>query len=694
MKTNGFITGQIMITLQKVWVICLFISGAFCTGVQAQTLADTADIISNVQTLSLVSKHYGDSIALRWAPVKADYWYKQLHQPCLVARREVSPNPGDYVVISDSIRLMPEASLEQYASSHPDHPLLIVLLNNAYREWENSLYDGDIATMMEKASNFNNRWSLTLFAADRDPVVANAAGMRFVDKTVKKGVTYAYKVFIPGTYMASDNKIVHPNIRKFTPMIYQGFQRDSSLVIQWQKHMHDAHFSAYYIERAEDNKTFKRLNEAPYVQAFSDDPALQSHYYTYTDRVANGKNYQYRIIGLDAFGDESKPSTSVALKAKDLEPPLKPVVDAQVDSLKKGILISWTHAHPEDVKNYMVWYAEGGSDAMVVSGVLAADASSFFHQPEDFNGMGKYTVACRDADGNVNLSDEKLIRVPDFIRPAAPIQLEATTDSTGLIRVHWAEAPEKDIIGYFVYAADGDERHFYRLTPKLYPFRQFTDTVDVYSLTEKRFYTVIAVDDAMNYSDYSDTLEVERPDIMPPSPAWIHSYTLTDTSIVLQMVQSSSSDVTRHVIMRKLSSEASWNVLDTILEWPLNDSYADTSVTGGQTYIYTLLAFDEKGLASKSVSEKHILTPIDRSVDEFGFVLVEETDGLPVIRWNPAENMSSVQIYIKQKTNWQLLSEIDAGETSFKLKSYAAEPLMSKVVFADGSKSKSIVINQ
>ena len=53
-----------------------------------------------------------------------------------------------------------------------------------------------------------------------------------------------------------------------------------------------------------------------------------------------------------------------------------------------------------------------------------------------------------------------------------------------------------------------------------------------------------------------------------------------------------------------------------------------------------------------------------------------------------------VQIYIKQKTNWQLLSEIDAGETSFKLKSYAAEPLMSKVVFADGSKSKSIVITK
>lgn len=694
MKRKDFITGQRMTILKKACIACLFISGAFCIGITAQTPLDTADIISNVQSISLVGKHYGDSIALRWAPVSADYWYKQLHQPCIVARREVSPNPGDYIVLSDSIRLMPEASLEQYAVSHPDHPLLIVILNNAYREWENSLYDGNIATMMEKASNFNNRWSLSLFAADRDPVVATAAGMRFVDKTIKKGVTYAYKVYIPGTYLASDNKIVHPNIRKFTPMIYQGFQRDSSLVIQWQKHMHDAHYSAYYIERAEDNKTFKRLNDMPYVQAFSDDPQLQSHYYTYTDRVANGKNYQYRIIGLDAFGDESKPSSSVALKAKDLEPPAKPFVDAQVDSLKKGILISWTHAQPEDVKNYMLWYSEGGSDAIAVSGVLAADSGSFFHQPEDFNGMGKYTLACTDADGNVSLSDEKLVRVPDFNPPSAPIQLEATTDSTGLIRVRWAEAPEKDIIGYFVYAADGDMRHYQRLTPKLYPFRQFTDTVDVYSLTEKRFYTVIAVDDAMNYSAYSDTLEVERPDIMPPSPAWIQSYLLTDTSIVLQMVQSSSSDVTRHVIMRKLSSDSSWNALDTIVEWPINNSYTDTSVIGGQTYIYTLLAFDEKGLVSKSVSEKHILTPINRSVDGFGFVLEEEADGLPVIRWNVVEKMDKVQIYIKQKTNWQLLGEVDAVVTSYKLKNYTAEPLMSKVLFADGSKSRSIVITQ
>ncbi len=694
MKPTGTNYPLLTKRIRFIRLVSIFLAIVFYTSGNAQTAADTADIISNVQTLSLVSKHYGDSIVLRWAPVNAEYWYNQLHQPCLVSRREVSPNPGKYQVISDSIRLMSETALEPFAVSHPDHPLLIVLFNNAYRDWENSLYDGNIANMMDAASNFNNRWALSLFAADRDPVVANAAGMRFVDKSVKKGVTYAYKVHIPGTYMASDNKIVHPNIRKFTPMIYQGFQRDSSLVIQWQKLMHDAHFTAYYIERSEDNKTFKRLNDIPYVQAFSNEPQLQSSFYTYTDRVANGKTYQYRIIGLDAFGDESKPSGSVALKAKDLEPPAKPIVEITVDSLKKGVVISWTHEHPEDVKNYRVTFSEGGSDPIAASDVLSADTRSFFHQPADFNGMGKYKVACTDANGNVRVSDESLIRIPDFYPPSAPDSLGATTDSTGLIRVRWAEASEKDIIGYFVYAADGDERHYHRLTPKLYPFRQFTDTVDVYSLTEKRYYTVIAVDDAMNYSAYSDTLEVERPDVMPPSPAWIQSYTVTDTSILLQMVQSSSSDVIKHIILRKSAGEEPWKALDTIIDWPLDNNYIDTSTTGGQTYIYTLLAYDEKGLASKSVSEKHILTPLNRSVDDFGFMLAAEADGLPVVRWNAEEEISGVQIYIKQKSQWQLLDEIDADENMYKLKRYNAEPLMSKVIFTDGSKSKSIMITQ
>src|SRR5690606_1999654 len=157
----------------------VLVVGLFSAGLQqgiAPALADPAAILSNARTISLLGKHYGDSVVLRWAPTQPEYWYANLHRPVLIARRQVAPVPGEYEIISDSIRLMPEQALEPFAAANPDHPLLVVLLQNAYRDWDNSLYDGNPATMLEKAENFRNRWSLTLFAADQDPVVAQAAG--------------------------------------------------------------------------------------------------------------------------------------------------------------------------------------------------------------------------------------------------------------------------------------------------------------------------------------------------------------------------------------------------------------------------------------------------------------------------------------------------------------------------------------
>lgn len=69
MKATAIIIYPLMKTMQSILLICAFLTSVLYTSGVAQTTADTADIISNVQTLSLVSKHYGDSIVLRWAPV-------------------------------------------------------------------------------------------------------------------------------------------------------------------------------------------------------------------------------------------------------------------------------------------------------------------------------------------------------------------------------------------------------------------------------------------------------------------------------------------------------------------------------------------------------------------------------------------------------------------------------------------------
>lgn len=660
----------------------------------SQTIPDTAGMLSNVRSISLLARHYGDSVVLRWAPQRPEYWYAHLHQPVLVARREVAPHPGEYEIISDSIRLMSETALEQLAARRPDHPLLIVLLQNAYRDWENSLYDGQVATMLEKADNLNNRWSLILFAADQDPFVAQAAGFRYTDKNIEEGITYAYKVFIPGQMSGVDHKVVHPDIRTFRPMIYQGFQRDSALVLQWQKRMHDAHYSAYHIERSSDGKTFERLTSLPYVQAFSQDPQLQSHFYTYTDRVSDGQTYHYRLIGMDAFGEESVPSAPILLKARDKSPPSTPYLMVKADSLQKGVLVSWSYADAADAHQVMVWYAQGADDPKPVSDVLNASTTSFLHHPEDFNGMSHYSITVSDTIGNICRSENVLLRVPDFAPPSQPSHLVSVTDTTGLIRIRWEPASEKDVIGYFVYAADGTRRHFDRLTPKLYPFYQYTDTVDVHTLTEKRYYFIVAVDDAYNYSPPSDTLEVDRPDVTPPSPAWIQSFTVTDSSVILHLVPSSSRDVARHVIQRRSSEDHEWTTIADWTQWPEDNRYEDHAVDGGQAYIYTVIAYDDQGYASTILTEKHVSTRVNRSLDKLNPEWITEGDSTARIYWQYDPSVIALKIYVKQKTNWTLLDEVDARLGQYTFEPNPAMPVMVKGVLADGSVSPAKILTQ
>ncbi len=663
-------------------VLCLWASGT-----TAQSTPETADVIANVRTLRLLAKHYEDSIVLRWAPVSAETWHDNLNKPCLVARREVSPNPGEYEVISDSIRLMPEANLESYAVAHAEHPLLVVLLNNAYRDWENSLYDGNPATMAEKAANFNNRWSLTLFAADRDPVVATAAGMRFVDRNIRPGVTYAYKVFVPGTYLALDHDVVPARQRDFRPMIYQGFARDSSLMIQWQRRLHDPHYTAYFIERSADGRTFERLNELPYVQAFQENETDQSAFYTYTDRISDGRTYTYRLVGLDAFGDESEPSIPVALKTRDMTPPSSPLPEITVDSMNRNVRIRWAPSPSADCAGYVILYGQGGDDVSPVSAQLADTARTFAHRPADFNGMGTYKIAAIDTAGNLGLSEERLIRIPDFVPPSAPDSLVAVTDTTGLIRVRWAKPAEADVIGYFVYAADGEDRHFHRLTPKLYPFRQFTDTVDLYSLTEKRRYKIVAVDDAMNYSAYSAVLDVERPDIIPPAPAFIRRYEVSDSAVILHIAPSASRDVVRHDVRRKDRGDTTWVVIQSRPVLPVQNIVRDTAITPGGRYVYDVIAIDERGLSSRSVQERYIDMPWKRTPEGFSFTAVKVDEASLDIRWQGQTTAEDVELYVRSGETWTLLHRCTVSTGQYTLRDPSESPLMGRLRFADGSHS-------
>ncbi|MBX9850827.1 MAG: fibronectin type III domain-containing protein [Cytophagaceae bacterium] len=117
----------------------------------------------------------------------------------------------------------------------------------------------------------------------------------------------------------------------------------------------------------------------------------------------------------------------------------------------------------------------------------------------------------------------------------------------------------------------------------------------------------------MNYnlSSFSEVLEVNRPDIIPPVPPVIENYKASDTSIYFKWIPSSSQDVVKHILYRREKYTTVWNpVYQT--ESKIN-VYNDKDVKIKKEYEYVIVAVDGANFESE---RKQIVTA---SLIDFGF---------------------------------------------------------------------------
>ncbi|MEL6276846.1 MAG: hypothetical protein AAFU03_17235, partial [Bacteroidota bacterium] len=197
-------------------------------------------------------------------------------------------------------------------------------------------------------------------------------------------------------------------------------------------------------------------------------------------------------------------------------------------------------------------------------------------------------------------SEPVFTKVYDRDRPNQPTGLKASTDTTGLIAIEWDAPEERDVVGYYVYASDGNRRAFRRLTNGVFPLRRYADTVATQMLNQYRYYYVVAVDKDFLYSPPSDTIKVVRPDINPPAPALIDDYNILSEGIRLTFRPSNSRDIASHQLLRR-QKDTDWEIIGS-WEKPVF-SHIDSTVQAGSTYLYAFQAIDRSGLRSKIVSE-------------------------------------------------------------------------------------------
>ena len=166
-----------------------------CIGISTLYSYGQTDKPADANPVQLQGKLYVDSIVLRWGYTDAKLWYKMLKQPVSIYRRNITAN-GKYEKIAEVLP-WDSTQIEQTAAADRRNELLVVILENLYRNWHNSTFS-DYGTILEKTDNFNNRWSLVHLVADQHALAAQAAGLRFTDRSVQPKTNYAYKVVADG----------------------------------------------------------------------------------------------------------------------------------------------------------------------------------------------------------------------------------------------------------------------------------------------------------------------------------------------------------------------------------------------------------------------------------------------------------------------------------------------------------------
>jgi fibronectin type 3 domain-containing protein len=183
--------------------------------------------------------------------------------------------------------------------------------------------------------------------------------------------------------------------------------------------------------------------------------------------------------------------------------------------------------------------------------------------------------------------------------PAVPQGLTGTIDTNGIVRLRWRKNTERNILGYRVLRANALDHEFTQRTNQVWRDTVFVDTVEVNTLTRFIYYRIAAVNNRYNHSATTPALGLRRPDRVPPDAPVFSDVRVSDSSVTLQWVPSSSADVRSHILYRRTQGEKRWTTLATLSA--TQGTYTDRAVKQNIMYEYQIEAVDSTGLSAMAL---------------------------------------------------------------------------------------------
>jgi uncharacterized protein len=602
--------------------------------------------------IKLIADGRTDSVILRWAPSSPLAWQMGNKFGYKIERFTLSEagvidkeaNQKGITLNNTPVKPLPK---DQWDRVFAMDSLAQVVHEAVYGEnFKVAGPESGSGAFIENKQELDARFGFSLFVSDLSPVTAQAAGLRWVDKNVKPGNIYIYRVTVynnqtqlsvmPGIInIAATEKFKMPVPEK---LIAEGGNK--AINLRWPVFLHKGIYSTYSIERSADNVNFSKVNPMPFVNASKED---DTEYAYFVDSIPkNNITYHYRITGISPFGEKGPASLSISGSGKE---PLAGQVF--ITGIKKA----------DDKKVYVAWNPDDSLDQKNVKGFIverAANVSGPFIQlnekPLNFltrsfadekPGLTSYyrIKVLGNTPGQQLYSLPHLFQQEDDLSPARPIDLTGNISERGLVTLNWTAGKEDDLLGYRVFRANNLNEEFIEISQKISPVPSFKDSINLNTLTSKICYKIIAVDHNYNTSEYSPALALIKPDKVSPVAPALLKYESKENGIELIFSPSVSNDVVLYTLYRteagnKLEAVIKVAKADTVLKELV---VLDSKVSGGHSYSYRIQAEDQSKNVSSLITGNIYHINRAKALTTKPSVTVNREQHHIVVKWKAAE---------------------------------------------------------
>lgn len=550
------------------------------------------------------------AIYLRWASVTPQSWKTNnkygfiLERYTVIRNKQMLSVPEKLVISPSPLKPRPLEEWETLAKKDNNAAVIAQALYGS--DFDVSINEKGAAKILAQSQELEQRFSFSLYAADNSFEGAVMAGWGFVDKNVKPDEKYLYRIkTAPSKLLKPDSISVFISPAEYEPLpaVDEVIARfgNKGVMLSWDIQMLSQYFSSYYVEKSADGgASFKKVNGLP-VSNFDNGTGKQTRMFFMDSLQENGKEYQYRVVGINPFGQSGPPSTIIKGMGKEMLMTVPNIRNAYVD--KKGLLqVNWVFDEKANkaIRGFQLKRADNIKGPYEIFSDTLPVAGRTIAIKKELGASNYFTITALAKEGESSTSFPYLVQPEDSIPPAIPSAVKAVIDTNGVVTITWNRNTEKDLMGYKVFRAQKRGEELVPLVDSIWYGTTFRDTLSLKMLNKKYYYAVTSLDIRFNQSAKSVLVEVKKPEVIPPSPAVISKFKVEGNSITIQWISSSDSDVISHTLYRKVAGDTVMPTVVRTFQGRDTTSFTDKALAGGKTYSYYVVARSEGGLTTAS----------------------------------------------------------------------------------------------